>query len=242
MRDVEAFQNKGSNWTVDRIEHFDLHILEANTLRASAYLPLPEQLQYSQSLVNVENHEDSFCILWSILATRHHQTAGNPKDPQEYRQYLNTLNRGDLEFPIELKDVPKLETLNKLRINLFGYDKENSTLFPIYISEASDERELVEVLYYDDGVTGHFVAITNFDTLARSCRHNNYGGSWYFFCRRCLTGFQYSQQRDQHSLDCGELIRNILFTQTRMTAGCNSNPPIFNTDCHMLFTQTLNPA
>ena len=46
----------------------------------------------------------------------------HPCRPGEYSEEISNLNTGDIKFPIESKDIAKLEKLNDIRINVFGYD------------------------------------------------------------------------------------------------------------------------
>ena len=135
-----------------RVERLDFYTSYDNTLSASQYLELPSPLNSCRSLINVRNIDDNYCMVWSILASRHHKDAADPTDPDEYRDRFSTINTKGIDFPLRLEDVPKLESRNKIRINLIGWDAERKKLFPIYLNkddiindEEKRQRELVEV-------------------------------------------------------------------------------------------------
>jgi len=59
------------------------------------------------------------------------------KAPSPYKKYFHQINRGDMQFPLQIKDIPKLEKLNNLAINVFGYSHENNIecFYPLDLSE-----------------------------------------------------------------------------------------------------------
>ena len=48
-----------------------------------------------------------------------HPVETNPQRLAKYRQFENELNFNGIEFPIKIKDIPKIETMNNLIINVF---------------------------------------------------------------------------------------------------------------------------
>ena len=39
-----------------------------------------------------------------------------------------------INFPVKLKDIPKIENMNAIRFNVFGVDDKES-IYPLYISK-----------------------------------------------------------------------------------------------------------
>ena len=191
---------------MDRIEQLDLKIMRYQPLAPSSWLPLPTELENSRSLINVENTKDHLCAVWAILASLHHQEVGDPKDPVCYERWLKTFTMHNVEFPLKLNDISRLESGNQLRINLFGWDSEKAELFPVYISKVRQAVPLVELLYYDNlNNQSHYVAITNFNGLASRVRGGEQNSSsWRHFCRRCMVGFRTRKRLEKHGIDCDQ--------------------------------------
>ena len=51
---------------------------------------------------------------------------------------VNSLDYGDIEFPVSKKDYSKIETKNSICINVFGY--ENGLVYPAHVSNGKFEN------------------------------------------------------------------------------------------------------
>ena len=136
---------------------------------------LPLKYKNSKSILNIQN-EDNFCFLWCILA--HNYPADNNKNRvSNYTAYWSTLNIDGLDFPMCVKDTPKIEGLNNLNKNVFKLDK---VLSPVYINSNYTQPQ-IDLLFYEN----HFWLITKLHSLINKHMKN--------FCRRCLTAFSSEQ-------------------------------------------------
>ena len=61
-----------------------------------------------------------------------------------------------IEFPVSVKDYPKLEWKNTININVFGY--ENKQFYPVYVSNGPYEDEL-NLLLITGGEKKHYALI-----------------------------------------------------------------------------------
>ena len=81
------------------------------------------------------------------------------KNPQritkEDKEFVNKRNYEGINFPVLREDYGEIEALNKICINVFGY--ENKIVYPVYLSDQtfSDKMDLL--------ILGHYVYIKNFD-------------------------------------------------------------------------------
>ena len=103
MNEIEQFQRNGSGWVINTINHIDIAIVSCDPLRASSYLPLPEEILLKNACVNIKN-DDEFCFLWSVLA---HLYPANefPERLYHYRKYIDTLNTNGLTFPMTIPNI-----------------------------------------------------------------------------------------------------------------------------------------
>ena len=57
----------------------------------------------------------------------------HPQRVRKYKKYLDEVDYSKIEIPVKQNQYNKIETLNNIKINVFGY--ENKQPFPIYISK-----------------------------------------------------------------------------------------------------------
>ena len=115
LHQIDEFTQNGSGWSIHNFVNLDLGMINYIPLRASSYISLPKKLQGRHAVINVQNH-DSKCFLWSILAALHPQE-NNAHRVEKYTQYENSLNFDGITFPVKIKDIPKFEKLNRIKIN-----------------------------------------------------------------------------------------------------------------------------
>ena len=103
-----------------------------------------------------------------------------------------------VSFPAELKSIARVEQLNDLAINVFGYEE---FVFPLYLSSRDgDPINLLLISKVVDGETrSHFVWIKNLNALLYDQNKNN---SNKFFCVRCLCSFNTEASLSKHVPEC----------------------------------------
>lgn len=160
---------------------------------------------HSKKCINVKN-KDEFCFLYSVFLGHmrnqdptYFKQMKNKDRVAPYRESaLNTFNRGNLQFPLKVMDIPKFEKLNpELRINVFEYTGSLTTfqsckVSPLYISDSSQDEEICLLLW-----DGHYVLL---DWKAFS----NMQGQSKHYCSRCFSSFRSKDALDKHRHDCSE--------------------------------------
>ena len=63
---IQNFNNRGSGWQFDRVEHLDININPYNPLSASSYIELPGKLADKKAIINVKNENDNECFKWAV--------------------------------------------------------------------------------------------------------------------------------------------------------------------------------
>ena len=64
----EECSYRGSNWTLHKINDFELHISKYSPLRASSFVPLPDEIKRKKAVINVQNFNDEYCFKYAILS------------------------------------------------------------------------------------------------------------------------------------------------------------------------------
>ncbi len=140
--------------------------------------------------------DDNKCALWCIIAQLFPKYQANRTNDEghlnhrssnvnAYKEHEKDIITKDVQFPLYIKDVGKLERLNRLAINIFSIDNK-SNVIPIRISDEKvpDDR-IVDLLYIVHGVNSHYCLITNLAGLCRPQITSHIDSSQYL-CRRRL--------------------------------------------------------
>ena len=127
----------------------------------------------STSVLNIQN-DDNLCALWWILAQLFpkFRTEGRRQfTPAVYEEHKDQINTGDLQFPLRIRYIGKLERLNNLSINVYSLDHK-SHVIPIRISNEKEvpEERIIDLLYVEHELNTHYCLITNI------------AGMFYCFC------------------------------------------------------------
>ena len=196
LGNMEEFQREGSGWTVDDILGLDLFMASYKPLQGSSYLPTPKFLENKRAVVNVHN-QDQKCFLWSVLAALYPRQR-NAYRVHQYMPYQNTLNMGDVPFPVEVRHIPRIERLNNLSINVFGFENEEEGVFPVYVTETPKATHVNLLLISDEQGHSHYILIRSLSRLLRksASTHKQH------YCPYCLHGFYRECSLEEHLPDC----------------------------------------
>ena len=153
-------------------------------------------------LINPKNI-DNECFRWC------HNRHLNPrkKNPQRItqsdRESVKGLDYSGITFPVTINQINRIEKQNKININLFGYDTEKKSIYPVEISEESYDDHL-ELLYLEGKnelgeETTHYVYIKDFNRLMYN--FTKHKGKKHF-CMRCLQCFYSNESLAKHRVNC----------------------------------------
>ena len=85
-------------------------------------------------MINIKNENDNECFRWCYLAYLFSDEI-NPQRISKYKKYINKVKYDRIDFPVKIKDIPKIENLNyDIRFNVYGVTKiKPFTLFILLI-------------------------------------------------------------------------------------------------------------
>ena len=193
---LEKYIHESSGWTIKHVESLQVHTVDYTPLRASSYIPLPETLNKSRSILNIKN-EDNKCFLYCVLAKLHPHVAV-PDQASSYQDYEKNLNLSGLTFPMTLSHIDKFERQNRhLSINVFGF--EASEIIPLRITKNTGRQKHVNLLLIKYNGLSHYCLITNFNRfLYRTKKHKERK----YFCYFCLNAFTKRRALKNHTPSC----------------------------------------
>jgi hypothetical protein len=179
---IETFQNLGSNWIIMNIESHYINIAMYKPLAGSSYMELPKDISNSKcGLINMKN-DDNMCFVWCHV--RHLR----PKDrrattiTQKDKDSELELDYDEIEFPVKVSDIGKIEKKNRINISVLGY-KGKKQFYPIRISKGEYEDHMELLLLGDGEGKLHYVLIKDVNRLLCSVRKSK---SRMHFCLNCF--------------------------------------------------------
>ena len=197
---IQNFNNRGSGWQFDRIEHLDININPYNPLSASSYIKLPKKLAEKKAIINVKNENDNECFKWAVTSAVFSQEKNAERLSKQMRKDSEKFDWTGIEFPVSLKQIDKFENNNPYAINVLGY--EYAVVYPLRISKKKEHscEQVINLLLIANEETNHYCWIKNMSRLLskQGCDHN---GKRYF-CYRCLNSFYSVKSLDKHKEYC----------------------------------------
>ena len=198
MQKITSFSASGaSSLVISKINTQYIDIIEYKPLKGSSYIKLPKALKNPKmGLINIKNEDQkcfAYCLIYHLNQS---EIKNNPQRVSVYKQYENTVDFTGIEFPVSIKDIPKIEKMNNISINVFGY--ETNSTFPIFISENQADNPL-NLLLISKEEKRHYVYIKDFNRfMYNKTKHN----CKKHFCIHCLQCFNTEEILNNHLENC----------------------------------------
>ena len=192
---LQNFQNRGSGWQFDRVEHLDININPYNPLSASSYIELPSSLYMKKAIINVKNENDNECFKWAVTSAVFPAKEHGERLSKQMRKDSEKFDWTGIEFPVSLKQIDKFENQNNYAINVFGYER---VVYPLRISKKNEQ--VINLLLIADEETNHYCWIKNMSRLLSSGINNHQHKR--HFCYRCLNSFPSVKSLEKHKEYC----------------------------------------
>ena len=194
---IDRFTMEGSGWAVIEVLNHDLHVNKYDPLAARSFIPLPAEIQNKKATVNLKNDDDR-CFIYCL---------GRALDPNPEKNHLDrvsthlknvceTLCLNNIKTPVNVQDLPKIETQFNVSINIYGHS--NSDIYPIH-STRSTAAKHIDLLVTSNSETNHYVWIKNFNRL---CYNVNKHARKKYFCKHCIQHFTNESILQKHMEDC----------------------------------------
>jgi len=130
---IHNFNARGSNFVLDAVTQFVVVITQFRPLGGSTYILTPPSIAKKKVVINIQN-EDNRCFEWSVLSSLY-PAESNPHRVNNYSKYQNALNFDGIDFPVQVKQIPKFETQNPdISVNVISLDSDNKGFCVEYLS------------------------------------------------------------------------------------------------------------
>ena len=126
----------------------------------------------------------------------------NPQDKNSHRikktdkKFIEQLDYSNIEFPVTIKQINKIEKQNNICINIFGYEEKQK--FPIHVSNEKFQDHM-ELLLINKDKNNHYVLIQDFNKFMFN--HTKHKCKKYF-CMYCLQCFNQEDLLTEHKNNC----------------------------------------
>lgn len=193
---ISEFVQKGSGWNFDFILSSTARTSPYDPLKGSSYIDLPANLKHKKACINIQNEDDKCLMYCVIYHFRKHEITKNPQRVTMYKPYLNLIDWSSIKFPVEIKDMKKVERLINNPINVYGPEREI-----YYKSEMESSFPSVNLLLLHEGRKSHYVYICDFAKFV-SLKQLTEKDTRRFPCERCQHMFRTRERLEEHLTDC----------------------------------------
>ena len=157
---IAQWISEGSGWIFDSIISHHINIVKYQPIKGSSYIQLPVELRNSsKGLINLKNN-DNQCFRWCHIRHLNPQEKYPQRIKKIDKEYINKLDYSNIDFPVTIKQINKIEKQNNININVFGYESKQP--YPIYISKEHNEDHM-ELLLITKNENNHYVLIKDFN-------------------------------------------------------------------------------
>ena len=133
LNGIAVWLSEGFGCTVESIDDQYINIIKYKPLKGSSYIELPPELRSSaKGLINLQN-KDNECFRWCHIRHSDPQQKDRQRIKKCDKEYIRKLDYINVSFPVTQKDYRKIEIMNNININAFGYKKQEP--YPVNISK-----------------------------------------------------------------------------------------------------------
>ena len=142
-----------------------------------------------RGLINLQNEDDK-CILWCITRYLNPRKVHPERITKDDREFAKTLDFKGVSFPAKRNQIDRIEKQNNININIFGYDCDRESIYPLRISQYKNKQE-VNLLHIEgknklDEDTNHYVLIKDFGKLMYNFTKHKDRKNFCMYCLQCF--------------------------------------------------------
>ena len=197
---IQTLTAEISGWAFHSVIRLEMHTVVYKPLGGGSYIKLPKEIATKKAVVNMKNTTDDQCFLWCVLRALNPVKRDKERIDGTLKSKIDTVNMGDIHYPVSLKDVSKFEKLNPdIAVSVYAYD-ENYIVGPLQVSKHVDRPYRIKLLLISDENKTHYCLIEDFSRLVSS-QANKHKGKVYV-CERCINAFTTENALKEHEKHC----------------------------------------
>ncbi|CAB4024618.1 Hypothetical predicted protein [Paramuricea clavata] len=146
-------------------------------------------------------NNDNMCFLWSHVRHLRPKARRATTITRKDREFVDNLDYKDIEFPVKVSDIDKIERKNSVNISVFGY-KGKKQFYPIRNSKAKYDEHMELLLLGNGEGNNHYVLIKDVNRMLFSV--SGYTHKKHF-CLHCLHSCVSKESLEKHKETCLEV-------------------------------------
>ena len=80
-------------------------------------------------MINIQNIDDNECFKWNIVRYLNPTDRHPERITKTNKEFAKKLDFKNIEFPVKIRNIGKIENKNSIGISAFAYDKEKHQIF-----------------------------------------------------------------------------------------------------------------
>ena len=162
---LEALTERGSGWQLVGIKKAYFKTIRCDPLRGGAYFNLPKFIKNKKAVVNIKSKDDK-CLRWVLKAAKF-PVEVHPERPSKYsKDEEDGLDFTGISFQTPVKEIPKVEQLNRVRINVFTYNEVTQRINILFVSDRENkEKPTVNLLLALNNGMFHYCLVKSLSAL-----------------------------------------------------------------------------
>ena len=198
----ENLQNKmrGSEFEFDGVNFLYYDFNKTSINRGGSYIDSPKWLKNQKSNINPKNNDDK-CFLYAVtLALNIDKIKKDPQRVSKIKPFIEKYNWEDIDFPSTSKDWKKLESNNKVALNILYVPYNTKKINIAYKSKNSltQEKQII-LLMISDGQKWHYLVVKNLSGLLRGITSNHKED---FYCLNFFHSYSTENKLEAHKKIC----------------------------------------
>ncbi len=215
-KNLEELCKRDSDLEFDEVEALDIKFNILQNLSGRAFFELPDNLKRMLAVINVRVNKE--CFKYALLSILHYADVKTNRNlPHKYKEWLDELNFGNVDASdVHIKrDVPEIEKLNKIKINIHVWEKGLQGCVYNDPKVLADKTVNLLLVVGSQGER-HYCGIPS---LSRLYYHTKNTHKMQHMCERCIRSFSSKNLLEEHFQWCsrGRLQVERLPKQTKFS-------------------------
>ena len=200
INNLESLTKRSSNLELEGIEALEIKFNLLPNLSGRGYFQLPDKLNRKKAVINVNTNKD--CFKYALLSILHYSDVENNFfRASKYEQWLEELEFGEVDpSDVHIKsDVPKIEKLNNLKINIHVWEKGELQGCVYNNLKVLSDKTINLLLVVNSQGERHYCGIPS---LSRLYYHTKTSHNTQHMCERCIRSFTHKHELEEHFQWC----------------------------------------
>ena len=203
LNGLAVWLSEGFGWTVESIDDQNMNIVKYKPLKGSSYVEIPPELRNpAKGLISLQNN-DIECFRWCHIRNSNPQQ----KDPERIKkcdkEHIKKFDYTNVTFRVARKDYRKIDIINNININVFGYEKQEP--YPVYISKEKF-NDMLNLRLITKEKEQHYVFFKDFNKFMYNQKKH---ARRKHFCMHCLQYFKSEVVLNNHTENCIIMVHRL---------------------------------